>query len=184
MVNALFSAIPGIANVSFVCLLFYLIFGILGLNLFMGKMYYCADVTDSSAQLVPERMGLADAAMTKSGASGRRVALFVLPAKSTRSAVRQPKRVHRRPGPAGRGRGRVGVPHNRTGVRASLRAFTRGGGHVRRRVDVHAGSATTAAYGATEDFVALAASDAAMTVTSRANPGRIHDVDEPARLQL
>jgi len=43
VVNALFQAIPGIFNVSFVCLLFYLIFGILGLNLFMGKYFYCED---------------------------------------------------------------------------------------------------------------------------------------------
>ena len=65
VVNALFQAIPGIANVSFVCLLFYLIFGILGLNLFMGKMYYCADMSAIDEHLVPEQMGLPDASMTK-----------------------------------------------------------------------------------------------------------------------
>jgi len=43
VVNALFQAIPGIANVVLVCFLFYLIFGILGLNLFMGKFYFCND---------------------------------------------------------------------------------------------------------------------------------------------
>jgi len=52
VVNALFQAIPGIANVSFVCLLFYLIFGILGLNLFMGKYFYCED-EDSGEPLDP-----------------------------------------------------------------------------------------------------------------------------------
>ena len=64
VVNALFQAIPGIANVSFVCLLFYLIFGILGLNLFMGKMY-CADISAIDEHLVQEQMGMADNAMTK-----------------------------------------------------------------------------------------------------------------------
>jgi len=65
VVNALFQAIPGIANVSLVCMLFYLIFGILGLNLFMGKMYYCADTSAVEDHLVPEQMGMADRAMTK-----------------------------------------------------------------------------------------------------------------------
>lgn len=65
VVNALFQAIPGIANVSFVCLLFYLIFGILGLNLFMGKMYYCADVEDDGTHLVAQDVGLQLRAMDK-----------------------------------------------------------------------------------------------------------------------
>ena len=65
VVNALFSAIPGITNVAFVCLLFYVIFGILGLNLFMGKMYYCGDASNIAAHLVPESVGVLDAAMTR-----------------------------------------------------------------------------------------------------------------------
>ena len=65
VVNALFSAVPGITNVAFVCLLFYVIFGILGLNLFMGKMYYCGDASNIVAHLVPESVGVLDAAMTR-----------------------------------------------------------------------------------------------------------------------
>mmetsp|Transcript_3119 Transcript_3119/g.7221 ORF Transcript_3119/g.7221 Transcript_3119/m.7221 type:complete len:1718 (+) Transcript_3119:685-5838(+) len=65
VVNALFQAIPGIANVSFVCLLFYLIFGILGLNLFMGKMYFCQDMEAVGDHLIPENVGMADRLMTK-----------------------------------------------------------------------------------------------------------------------
>ena len=65
VVNALFSAVPGITNVAFVCLLFYVIFGILGLNLFMGKMYYCGDASNIAAHLVPESVGVLDAAMTR-----------------------------------------------------------------------------------------------------------------------
>ena len=65
VVNALFSAVPGITNVAFVCLLFYVIFGILGLNLFMGKMYYCGDTSNIAAHLVPESVGVLDAAMTR-----------------------------------------------------------------------------------------------------------------------
>ena len=41
VIEALFQAIPPIMNVALVCILFYLIFGILGLNLFMGKLYRC-----------------------------------------------------------------------------------------------------------------------------------------------
>mmetsp|Transcript_58370 Transcript_58370/g.186060 ORF Transcript_58370/g.186060 Transcript_58370/m.186060 type:complete len:1610 (+) Transcript_58370:485-5314(+) len=43
VINALFKAIPGIGNVSLVCLLFYLIFGILGINLLKGTYYSCVD---------------------------------------------------------------------------------------------------------------------------------------------
>lgn len=43
VVNALFQSFPGIANVAFVCMLFYLIFGILGLSLLMGSYDYCYD---------------------------------------------------------------------------------------------------------------------------------------------
>ena len=41
IVNALFKAIPAIGNVLLVCALFYLIFGILGLNLLLGRLRYC-----------------------------------------------------------------------------------------------------------------------------------------------
>ena len=43
MVNALFSAIPGIGNVLLVSILFWLIFSILGVQLFAGKFYKCVD---------------------------------------------------------------------------------------------------------------------------------------------
>ena len=43
VVNALFQSIPPISNVLLVCLLFYMIFGILGVSLFSGKFQYCAD---------------------------------------------------------------------------------------------------------------------------------------------
>jgi len=55
VVNALFQAIPGIANVVLVCFLFYLIFGILGLNLFMGKYYFCMD-EDTGEPLDPDSL--------------------------------------------------------------------------------------------------------------------------------
>mmetsp|Transcript_3541 Transcript_3541/g.12709 ORF Transcript_3541/g.12709 Transcript_3541/m.12709 type:complete len:1714 (-) Transcript_3541:989-6130(-) len=64
VVNALFQAIPGIANVSFVCLLFYLIFGILGLNLFMGKYYYCED-KGSGEVIDPDLLGIPGNLMDK-----------------------------------------------------------------------------------------------------------------------
>ena len=43
VVNALFSAIPGIGNVLLVSILFWLIFSILGVQLFAGKFYKCVD---------------------------------------------------------------------------------------------------------------------------------------------
>ena len=43
MVNALFAALPSIANVLVVSLLFWLIFSILGVHFFAGKFYKCVD---------------------------------------------------------------------------------------------------------------------------------------------
>ncbi|XP_046700974.1 sodium channel, voltage-gated, type I-like, alpha isoform X3 [Silurus meridionalis] len=43
VVNALFGAIPSIVNVLLVCLIFWLIFSIMGVNLFAGKFYECVD---------------------------------------------------------------------------------------------------------------------------------------------
>ncbi|XP_031569259.1 sodium channel protein 60E-like, partial [Actinia tenebrosa] len=43
VVNALFAAIPGIANVLLVSLLFWLIFSILGVQLFAGTFFKCVD---------------------------------------------------------------------------------------------------------------------------------------------
>ncbi|XP_062604338.1 sodium channel protein type 4 subunit alpha B-like isoform X1 [Saccostrea cucullata] len=43
VVNALIKAIPSIANVMMVCLIFWLIFGIVGVQFFAGKFYKCED---------------------------------------------------------------------------------------------------------------------------------------------
>ena len=43
VVNALIQAIPSIFNVLLVCLVFWLIFSIMGVNLFMGRFKYCVD---------------------------------------------------------------------------------------------------------------------------------------------
>ncbi|XP_072364238.1 sodium channel protein type 1 subunit alpha-like isoform X2 [Scyliorhinus torazame] len=45
VVNALVGAIPSIMNVFFVCLIFWLIFSIMGVNLFSGKFYQCKNMT-------------------------------------------------------------------------------------------------------------------------------------------
>uniref|UniRef100_A0A669AY78 Sodium channel protein n=1 Tax=Oreochromis niloticus TaxID=8128 RepID=A0A669AY78_ORENI len=45
VVNALLGAIPSIFNVLLVCLIFWLIFSIMGVNLFAGKFYYCVNKT-------------------------------------------------------------------------------------------------------------------------------------------
>ncbi|XP_059725400.1 sodium channel protein type 4 subunit alpha isoform X1 [Haemorhous mexicanus] len=45
VVNALVGAIPSIMNVLLVCLIFWLIFSIMGVNLFAGKYYRCVNTT-------------------------------------------------------------------------------------------------------------------------------------------
>uniref|UniRef100_A0A8C5CB19 Sodium channel protein n=1 Tax=Gadus morhua TaxID=8049 RepID=A0A8C5CB19_GADMO len=45
VVNALVGAIPSIMNVLLVCLIFWLIFSIMGVNLFAGKYYFCYNET-------------------------------------------------------------------------------------------------------------------------------------------
>uniref|UniRef100_A0A8C7U2E2 Sodium channel protein n=1 Tax=Oncorhynchus mykiss TaxID=8022 RepID=A0A8C7U2E2_ONCMY len=45
VVNALVGAIPSIVNVLLVCVTFWLIFSIIGVNLFAGKYYYCFNTT-------------------------------------------------------------------------------------------------------------------------------------------
>ncbi|XP_049419579.1 sodium channel protein type 4 subunit alpha A isoform X2 [Epinephelus fuscoguttatus] len=51
VVNALVGAIPSIFNVLLVCLIFWLIFSIMGVNLFAGKFYHCINTT--SDELFP-----------------------------------------------------------------------------------------------------------------------------------
>ncbi|XP_053546011.1 sodium channel protein type 2 subunit alpha-like isoform X8 [Bombina bombina] len=46
VVNALIGAIPSIMNVLLVCLIFWLIFSIMGVNLFAGKYYHCVNTTN------------------------------------------------------------------------------------------------------------------------------------------
>ncbi|KAM5280346.1 sodium channel protein type 9 subunit alpha isoform 1-T1 [Ctenodactylus gundi] len=48
VVNALIGAIPSIMNVLLVCLIFWLIFSIMGVNLFAGKFYGCVNTTTGS----------------------------------------------------------------------------------------------------------------------------------------
>ncbi|KAG7253227.1 hypothetical protein CRUP_022645, partial [Coryphaenoides rupestris] len=45
VVNALLGAIPSIFNVLLVCLIFWLIFSIMGVNLFAGRYHYCVNST-------------------------------------------------------------------------------------------------------------------------------------------
>ncbi|KAM6957792.1 sodium channel protein type 4 subunit alpha B [Aplochiton taeniatus] len=49
VVNALVGAIPSIFNVLLVCLIFWLIFSIMGVNLFAGKFYKCLNTTSNEA---------------------------------------------------------------------------------------------------------------------------------------
>ncbi|NXB65195.1 SCN5A protein, partial [Struthidea cinerea] len=51
VVNALLGAIPSIMNVLLVCLIFWLIFSIMGVNLFAGKFGKCVNMTDKNSEL-------------------------------------------------------------------------------------------------------------------------------------
>lgn len=53
MVNALVGAIPSIMNVLLVCLIFWLIFSIMGVNLFAGKFGKCINKTEGDMPLSP-----------------------------------------------------------------------------------------------------------------------------------
>uniref|UniRef100_A0A672ZTB6 Sodium voltage-gated channel alpha subunit 4 n=1 Tax=Sphaeramia orbicularis TaxID=375764 RepID=A0A672ZTB6_9TELE len=55
VVNALVGAIPSIFNVLLVCLIFWLIFSIMGVNLFAGKFYFCFNET-SEEMFQPEEV--------------------------------------------------------------------------------------------------------------------------------
>ncbi|XP_064559918.1 sodium channel protein type 5 subunit alpha-like [Zonotrichia leucophrys gambelii] len=52
VVNALLGAIPSIMNVLLVCLIFWLIFSIMGVNLFAGKFGKCINMTDENSKFV------------------------------------------------------------------------------------------------------------------------------------
>ncbi|XP_075121974.1 sodium channel protein type 8 subunit alpha isoform X3 [Leptodactylus fuscus] len=54
VVNALVGAIPSIMNVLLVCLIFWLIFSIMGVNLFAGKYYYCFNETAEDRFLIED----------------------------------------------------------------------------------------------------------------------------------
>uniref|UniRef100_A0A8C8STV2 Sodium channel protein n=1 Tax=Pelusios castaneus TaxID=367368 RepID=A0A8C8STV2_9SAUR len=51
VVNALISAIPSIMNVLLVCLIFWLVFSIMGVNLFAGKFGKCINLTEENSGL-------------------------------------------------------------------------------------------------------------------------------------
>ncbi|NWX24747.1 SCN5A protein, partial [Aegotheles bennettii] len=51
VVNALLGAIPSIMNVLLVCLIFWLIFSIMGVNLFAGKFGKCVNMTEDDSEL-------------------------------------------------------------------------------------------------------------------------------------
>ncbi|NXP36158.1 SCN5A protein, partial [Leiothrix lutea] len=51
VVNALLGAIPSIMNVLLVCLIFWLIFSIMGVNLFAGKFGKCVNMTDENSEI-------------------------------------------------------------------------------------------------------------------------------------
>ncbi|XP_006869194.1 PREDICTED: sodium channel protein type 11 subunit alpha-like [Chrysochloris asiatica] len=53
VVNALIGAIPAILNVLLVCLIFWLIFCILGVNMFSGKFRRCINGTDMNSVIDP-----------------------------------------------------------------------------------------------------------------------------------
>ena len=58
VVNALIGATPSIVNVLMVCLIFWLIFAIIGVNMFRGKYFKCLNKETRekySAEIIPDR---------------------------------------------------------------------------------------------------------------------------------
>ncbi|NXJ09624.1 SCN5A protein, partial [Odontophorus gujanensis] len=60
VVNALVGAIPSIMNVLLVCLIFWLIFSIMGVNLFAGKFGKCVNLTEENSELNSSVNDIAD----------------------------------------------------------------------------------------------------------------------------
>ncbi|NXX37051.1 SCN5A protein, partial [Nicator chloris] len=63
VVNALLGAIPSIMNVLLVCLIFWLIFSIMGVNLFAGKFGKCVNMTDENSDINSEIENKTDCGM-------------------------------------------------------------------------------------------------------------------------
>ncbi|XP_062362075.1 sodium channel protein type 5 subunit alpha-like [Cinclus cinclus] len=63
VVNALLGAIPSIMNVLLVCLIFWLIFSIMGVNLFAGKFGKCVNMTDENSEISTEIKNKTDCEM-------------------------------------------------------------------------------------------------------------------------
>ena len=59
VVNALIQAIPAIFNVLLVCLVFWLIFSIMGVNLFGGRFRSCVDADGNvvNATIIDSEVG-------------------------------------------------------------------------------------------------------------------------------
>ena len=68
VVNALIHCIPAIGNVICVCLLFWLVFGIMGVQFFAGKFYFCGYTNEHSA--AHERVGNFSCFYTPLGVDG------------------------------------------------------------------------------------------------------------------
>ncbi|XP_043531181.1 sodium channel protein type 4 subunit alpha-like [Chiloscyllium plagiosum] len=60
VVNALVGAIPSIMNVLLVCLIFWLIFSIMGVNLFAGKFAKCINITSSELYPIEKINNMSD----------------------------------------------------------------------------------------------------------------------------
>ncbi|NXM62017.1 SCN5A protein, partial [Illadopsis cleaveri] len=66
VVNALLGAIPSIMNVLLVCLIFWLIFSIMGVNLFAGKFGKCVNMTDENSEISSDIENKTDCVMYNS----------------------------------------------------------------------------------------------------------------------
>ncbi len=60
VVNALLGAIPSIMNVLLVCLIFWLIFSIVGVNYFAGKFYECINKTSGKRMSTEDIRNMTD----------------------------------------------------------------------------------------------------------------------------
>jgi hypothetical protein len=88
VVNALMNSVPAVANVLLICFLFFLIFAILGVNIFKGTLFACGGDGAYGGDECPFDEGLCDLILDPVGYSAMSAAQgAVLPADSTCAAA-------------------------------------------------------------------------------------------------
>ena len=76
VVNALMNSVPAVANVLLICFLFFLIFAILGVNLFKGQLYACGGDASYNDDACPLSDGLCELVLNPVAWNTMNISLF------------------------------------------------------------------------------------------------------------